>query len=63
MTALLRAQRIQAQVHTTAERDALPDVQAGRLIWNATENQLQVYDGAAWQSIFYSGVTINADQI
>jgi len=59
MPALIRAQRIQAQLHSTAARDALPDLEAGRFIWNGTDNEVQVYDGVNWQTFLLGDGEIN----
>ena len=47
-----RAQLVQAQTHTETARDLLPIVQQGRLIWNATSDQPQMYDGTKWVEVF-----------
>ncbi len=39
------------RVFTTTERDALSGVGAGDMIYNSTLSKLQVYTGAAWQTI------------
>ena len=49
-----RAQFIQAQTHTEAARDLLSVVEEGRLIWNATTNRLQTFDGLQWIDILNS---------
>ena len=43
-----RAQLIQAQTHTNVQRALLTDLEHGRLIWNDTEDRLEVYNGTAW---------------
>ena len=59
MPALTRAQRIQAQTHSTAARDALPDLEAGRFIWNGTDDEIQIYDGVNWQTLLLGDGEIN----
>tara|TARA_R100001443_G_scaffold68672_1_gene77349 strand:+ start:906 stop:1229 length:324 start_codon:yes stop_codon:yes gene_type:complete len=61
--AISRAQRIQAQEHSSTARDLLPDLEKGRFIWNGTTNQLEVYDGVDWETFFYQSSTINGNQI
>ena len=61
--ALTRAQRVQAQLHSTIARDALPDLEAGRLIWNHTTDQLEAYDGTDWRSYYVEGEKINGSEI
>jgi hypothetical protein len=53
-----RAQLVQAQTHTESARDLLPVVQQGRLIWNATANSPQMYDGTQWVEVFNSDSSI-----
>lgn len=50
-----RAQFIQAQTHTTAQRDSLAVVEQGRLVWNATTDRFQVYDGVQWLDVLIAG--------
>lgn len=40
---------------TTAERDAIPNPQAGLLIYNTDTNTYQVYNGSTWVSAFGGG--------
>lgn len=61
--AITRAQRIQAQTHSTLARNDLPDLEAGRLIWNGTTNQLEAYDGTSWRSYYVEGVPIDGGEI
>lgn len=61
--AITRAQRIQAQTHSATVRDLLPDLEKGRFIWNGTSNQLEVYNGAAWDTFIYQGGTIDGSMI
>ena len=61
--AITRAQRIQAQTHSTLARNDLPDLEAGRLIWNGSTNQLEAYDGTKWRSYYVEGVPINGSEI
>ena len=58
-----RAQLVQAQTHTQSARDLLPVVQQGRLIWNATANSPQMYDGTRWVEVFNSESSIPGDSI
>ena len=58
-----RAQLVQAQTHTQTARDLLPVVQQGRLIWNATANSPQMYDGTRWVEVFNSESSIPGDTI
>jgi hypothetical protein len=58
-----RAQLVQAQTHTQAARDLLPVVQQGRLIWNATANSPQMYDGTKWVEVFNSDSSVPGDSI
>ena len=58
-----RAQLGQAQTHTQAARDLLPVVQQGRLIWNATANEPQMYDGTKWVEVFNSDSSVPGDSI
>ena len=58
-----RATFIQAQTHTTAQRNALPDLEPGRLIWNADENTLQIYNGVSWEELRDAGGTIDGGDI
>ena len=58
-----RAQLVQAQTHTESARDLLPVVQQGRLIWNATANSLQLYDGSDWLDVLDSDASIPGDSI
>ena len=58
-----RAQLVQAQTHTQDARDLLPVVQQGRLIWNATANSPQMYDGTRWVEVFNSESSIPGDTI
>ena len=58
-----RAQLVQAQTHTESARDLLPVVQQGRLIWNATANSPQMYDGTRWVEVFNSESSIPGDTI
>ena len=53
-----RAQFIQAQTHTEAERDALAVVEQGRLVWNSTTGRFQVYNGSAWRDVFITGDSV-----
>ena len=48
-----RAGLLQPQNMTTAERDllTLAGADIGRLIYNETLQQLQFWDGAAWQEV------------
>lgn len=43
-----RARLLQAQSHTTLQRDSLPDLETGRLIWNITDDTFEVYNGVRW---------------
>ena len=52
--AITRAQRVQAQTHSNAARNALPDLEPGRFIWNGTSNKLEVYNGGSLGSRFTS---------
>ena len=61
--ALTRAQRVQAQTHSTLARNDLPDLEAGRLIWNGTTDQLEAYDGTKWRSYYEEGVPIDGGEI
>lgn len=36
---------------TTAERDALAEVEAGAVIYNTTTNKLNFYNGSAWEAV------------
>ena len=58
-----RAQLVQAQTHTESARDLLPVVQQGRLIWNATANSPQMYDGSKWVDVLNSDASIPGDSI
>lgn len=58
-----RAQLVQAQTHTQNARDLLPVVQQGRLIWNATANVPEMYDGTKWVEVFSSDSSISGDSI
>ena len=58
-----RAQLVQAQTHTESARDLLPVVQQGRLIWNATANSPQMYDGTKWVEVFNSDSSVPGDSI
>lgn len=58
-----RAQLVQAQTHTQTARDLLPVVQQGRLIWNATSDQPQMYDGTKWVEVFNSDSSVPGDSI
>ena len=58
-----RAGLLQAQSHTTLQRDTLPDVESGRLIWNSDETKLQVYSGTAWLGFDSSGSGIDASTL
>ncbi len=58
-----RAQLVQAQTHTESARDLLPVVQQGRLIWNATANAPQMYDGSKWVDVLNSDDSIPGDSI
>ena len=51
--ALTKGSFLQPQSLTTVERDLLSLVGAdvGRLIYNETLNQLQCWDGSAWQEV------------
>ena len=61
--AITRAQRVQAQTHSNAARNALPDLEPGRFIWNGTSNKLEVYNGGTWQSFYIEGNPISGDDI
>lgn len=58
-----RAQLVQAQTHTESARDLLPVVQQGRLIWNATANSPQMYDGTKWVEVFNSDSSVPGGSI
>ena len=58
-----RAQLVQAQTHTESARDLLSVVQQGRLIWNATANSPQMYDGTKWVEVFNSDSSVPGDLI
>ena len=58
-----RAQLVQAQTHTEAARDLLPVVQQGRLIWNATANSPQMYDGSKWVDVLNSDASVPGGSI
>ena len=58
-----RAQLVQAQTHTESARDLLPVVQQGRLIWNATANSPQMYDGVKWVDVLSSDASVPGDSI
>ena len=58
-----RAQLVQAQTHTESARDLLPVVQQGRLIWNATANSPQMYDGTKWVEVFNSDSSVPGSSI
>ena len=58
-----RAQLVQAQTHTESARDLLPVVQQGRLIWNATANSPQMYDGTKWVEVFNSDSLVPGSSI
>ncbi len=58
-----RAQFIQAQTHTTAERDSLAVVEQGRLVWNATTSRFQVYDGLQWLDVLTDADSIPGGEI
>ena len=58
-----RAQFIQAQTHTEAERDALAVVQQGRLVWNSTSGRFQVYNGSAWLDVYITGDSVPGGDI
>ena len=51
--ALLQAHLVQPQVLTTNNRNLLNlgQADAGRMIWNSTDSELQVWDGAVWRNI------------
>ena len=36
---------------TTTERDAATQWSAGAIIWNTTDQRLQIYDGTSWNSV------------
>ena len=61
--AITRAQRVQAQTHSNAARNALPDLEPGRFIWNGTSNKLEVYNGGTWQSFYIEGNPIDGGDI
>ena len=50
---LLQAHLVQPQVLTTNNRNLLNlgQADAGRMIWNETLGELQVWDGAVWRNI------------
>ena len=58
-----RAQLVQAQTHTESARDLLPVLQQGRLIWNATANSPQMYDGTKWVEVFNSDSSVPGSSI
>ena len=58
-----RAQLVQAQTHTETARDLLPVVQQGRLIWNATSDQPQMYDGTKWVEVFNTDSSVPGSSI
>ena len=58
-----RAQLVQAQTHTELARDLLPVVEQGRLIWNATANSPQMYDGTNWVEVFNSNSLVPGNRI
>ena len=37
---------------TTTQRDAIPNPEAGQLIYNTTTSSLQLYDGSAWAAVY-----------
>ena len=49
--ALSQAKLVQPQMLTAADRNLLPlgGTDAGRMVWNTTSSQLEVWDGATWQ--------------
>jgi len=42
---------IQYKGLTTAQRDALTGLTAGRVLWNSTLSKLQVYNGTTWENL------------
>ena len=58
-----RAQLVQAQTHTESARDLLPVVQQGRLIWNATANEPQMYDGVKWVEVYNTDSSVPGSSI
>lgn len=51
--ALSQAKLVQPQMLTAANRNllALGASDAGRMVWNTTSSQLEVWDGSSWRSI------------
>lgn len=37
--------------YTTAERDALTNIEAGTCIYNTTTNKLNFYNGSTWEAV------------
>lgn len=46
---------------TTAERDAYASPLAGMVIWNETTDEVEIYNGTAWQNATASSVLSSAD--
>lgn len=43
--------RFKFPFYSSAERDAMTDVEEGLTIYNVTSNKLQFYNGTAWETI------------
>ena len=65
MAFLTRANYVQPQPVTTAQRDAYTLVadNEGLLIYNLTELRLEVWNGSAWEAVGSSNVTIDGSQL
>ena len=63
--ALTKGALLQPQDMSTVERDllSLAGADVGRLIYNTTDSELQLWDGSAWQNVAAGAITVDAANI
>ena len=65
MALLTRANYVQPLPLTTADRDAYSPTAGneGLLIYNLTEQRLEIWNGSVWEAVGSSNVTIDGSQL